>query len=321
MKTRNCPWRRVLTTWKEPEPGSDPVCEAALAILRNHRQEKLLQVEGLNTELENLQKLPQKTVQHETLIQSILKKRDWLTIQAERYQPEVLLAYRSGQGDLSRPEFRYLRHVDFRERDIPLLIHRTKTMFVIPDVIPPHLTPQIQVELCMREQETILEAGIPISPSQALEPFDVVLTSFDVNTHHYTLLLVDPDDPFPETRSYQTKLHWFRANVPVRLSMRVDPSMGDCFVEYLPPHPQPGTKHHRYVVMACRQSQELKKEDLLKHLAQDREVEVKVLLQQLHLTVEGWTFFRAAYDPSVDVIYRDRLRLPVPRYVHPSQLK
>jgi large subunit ribosomal protein L35 len=81
---------------------------------------------------------------------------------------------------------------------------------------------------------------------------------------------------------------------------------GDSVLDYIPPHPQKGTKYHRYTLIAFEQPNNGQdKVDI--QLNQRDAFDAQALEKSHNLTVSGFTFFRQVWDESVSKIYSEIL--------------
>ena len=78
-------------------------------------------------------------------------------------------------------------------------------------------------------------------------------------------------------------------------------------LSYVPPHPQKGTKYHRYTLIAYEQPNA--GSDTVNITVDQRDAfDVKALAQAHGLEPRGVSFFRQVWDESVSKIYSDVLR-------------
>ncbi|KAG5455711.1 MAG: hypothetical protein BJ554DRAFT_4781 [Olpidium bornovanus] len=83
---------------------------------------------------------------------------------------------------------------------------------------------------------------------------------------------------------------------------------GNTVLPYIPPHPQRGTKPHRYTLLLMEQPREIGA-DILKYDAVDvdsttRAIELTPLIKRNKLIIRGATGFRSQWDESVYGIYK-----------------
>jgi len=71
----------------------------------------------------------------------------------------------------------------------------------------------------------------------------------------YTLLAVDADGPDPAARRLRERCHWWLANLPASVDTATAPvDAASTVLDYVPPHPEKGTGHHRMVFCLFEQA-------------------------------------------------------------------
>lgn len=95
---------------------------------------------------------------------------------------------------------------------------------------------------------------------------------------------------------------------------------GDSVLDYIPPHPQKGTKYHRYTLIAYEQPNEGQEKVDIKVENRDQ-FDVKSLAQAHSLKPTGATFFRQEWDASVSKIYNEILKQTEPIYGKPPKVQ
>ena len=81
---------------------------------------------------------------------------------------------------------------------------------------------------------------------------------------------------------------------------------GETVLDYIPPHPQKGTKYHRYTLIAYEQPNAGKDKVDIKVQGRDA-FDVKGLVERHGLQARGVSFFRQVWDETVSQIYSDIL--------------
>jgi large subunit ribosomal protein L35 len=89
-------------------------------------------------------------------------------------------------------------------------------------------------------------------------------------------------------------------------------------VQYTPPHPQKGTKYHRYTTVILEQPNG--KIELSPSIESKR-FDTRQLIQQHQLVPRGISFFREVWDEDVSRIYTDILKEREPIYGKPPKAK
>jgi len=265
------------------------------------------------------------------------KKLEILEIQTKINLPEVRFRFMMGRYPFRIPVYRHLTEQRWRKDGmLDLLMERLYQMHVVPDLLPAfHPSLDLHIQFPRTDGHRTLhdrriantfyyavEPGKFIEPKLTINPPRVAATVFHTDTRLYTMLLLDPDVPDEETRSYQTYLHWLIPNIPLQASHRnikIGSSTDDSsHTPYIPPHPQRGTPYHRYVLF------------LLPHLNPTQKLTIPVFSDQQRLgfnlrefsakrglvlgTGGGAHMWREMWHEDVSAIYRNTLRFPEPVY-------
>ncbi|KAI8065660.1 phosphatidylethanolamine-binding protein [Gongronella butleri] len=233
-----------------------------------------------------------------------------LQIKAELNDPEVRHNFEQNKVDMSQPVYRYLCEREFQKNARPKLLERLTQMNVVPDLIESSLDPQVQLNIATA---TPFVPGDILTPDQTASLPELNITSFHTDSRLYTILLVDPDCPDVANKSYQQYCHWMITNVPLSATeTRVQG--GQTVLSYQPPHPQKGTKKHRYTWIAYEQP------DKVEIAPVDRlGFDTKAFAQQHGLVARGANFVRQQWDESVSAIYKDILGIHEPIYGKPPK--
>ncbi|KAI9267980.1 phosphatidylethanolamine-binding protein [Phascolomyces articulosus] len=240
-----------------------------------------------------------------------------LQVKSELNDPEIRRNFSNGNLEMDRPVYRYLRQKQFEKAPRKQLLQRINQMNVIPDVLPLGLVPTVEVGIQLKGQEGSVEPGVFIKPEQTIEVPKIDVTNFHTDKRLYTLLLVDPDSPDVVNKTYQQHCHWLITNVPLSVTESTV-SGGDTVLDYVPPHPQKGTKYHRYTLIAYEQPNGGSEKVDIK--VDKREgFDAKAIAQTHGLQPCGVSFFRQVWDETVSSIYSNVLRIPEPVYGKPPK--
>lgn len=127
------------------------------------------------------------------------------------------------------------------------------------------------------------------------------------------------DSPDVQNKTYQQRCHWLLSNVSLSAT---SPTVnnGDSVLDYIPPHPEKGTKYHRYTLIAFEQPNEGQDKVDIKVEGRDQ-FDVKSVAQTYGLKATGATFFREEWDNSVSNIYKDILKQTEPIYGKPPKVQ
>ncbi|SJX63574.1 related to MRPL35-mitochondrial ribosomal protein, large subunit [Sporisorium reilianum f. sp. reilianum] len=261
--------------------------------------------------------------------------RESLEIAARINDPATLAAFQSSSAthyDASNPAFRHLRERLWRKDSgvLAKVIERCTLMHVLPDVLP-GITPTADVQLAFGQGEGFTDhastggdvlVGVFVDPSVTLEPPTVEVNVFHTETKRYTLAIVDPDQPDEEAQTFRTSLLALKTDI--ELSATSDPKVDlthGMQVAYVPPHPQQGTKYHRYTTVLFEQPQQASEAQAV----HDRHnFSVADFAQSRGLVPAGIHFWRAQWSPecapTVSKIYTDILKTREPKYTKPPTL-
>ncbi|KAI9008458.1 phosphatidylethanolamine-binding protein, partial [Phycomyces nitens] len=263
---------------------------------------------------ERLQMLSQ--VEKELALESL---RYDLLVKSELNDPEVQKNFKLGKIDMGRPVYRYMRQREFQKAPRAKLMERITQMNVIPDVLAPGLSPEVDISIQLAGEQSAVEPGVFVQPEQTIEKPSIQVTNFHTDTRLYTLMLVDPDSPDVVNQTYQQHCHWLIANVPLSATEPVV-NEGDSVLDYVPPHPQKGTKYHRYTLVAFEQPKNGQEKVDIKVSGRDH-FDVKALAETYNLSVSGASFFRQEWNPTVSKIYEEVLGTQEPVYGKPPKIQ
>ncbi|RKP24584.1 hypothetical protein SYNPS1DRAFT_29658 [Syncephalis pseudoplumigaleata] len=340
--------RAVRSSHVLARQAAETAYQLAIRMLREQRERKLAEAQQLEQELQSITGQDAYAQGRRRILQGAIFK---LKVQAEKDQPETLERLKQEQYDLAQPVFRHLRRQHWHTVRRNKLMERATQMHVLPDVLPPSTRPDVDVQLAFDGPATMpFVHGDVVSTECTLKPPTVHAQCFHDATRLYTLLLVDPDDPYPEMRTYRTRVHWLVMNIPLDLmTSTIAADAGQTVLPYLPPHPAKGTKKHRYTLILLEQpsssssssaitqaeseSGQLTSDSTVSKtdtsstraideailartadLLADRIVDVGGFIHQHQLTPRGLTFFRCEWEPSTDAIYKEHLNMVAPRY-------
>ncbi|KNZ47537.1 uncharacterized protein VP01_632g12 [Puccinia sorghi] len=137
----------------------------------------------------------------------------------------------------------------------------------------------------------------------------------------YTLVMVDPDVPDPQNRTFTTFCHWMRTNISLSATTNgeVDPRPEkdeDEVLKYIPPHPAQGSGSHRYTIMMFEQAGPIGSGQ-----AEPWErcgFSLRRFSSQHGLKPAGVMAWMSQWHErdaeAISAIYRDILQIPEPRY-------
>jgi len=245
-----------------------------------------------------------------------------LEIQSEINLPEGRWKVANGMADMTRPVHRRLVEQRWREEGgLDLLMERLHQMHVVPDVLG-SLNPSLDLHFVIRGNPMPVEPGVHLVPRQTKRPPRLYATVFHTDTRLYTLLMVDPDVPDEANKTYRTYVHWLKPNIPLSaLSSSWIPDL-DTHTPYIPPHPQRGTRYHRYTTLLLPQQSPTQEISVPVLSEKDRYgFNVRTFIEQYGLDGSkggGAHMFREVWDPVVSSIYKDILGLEEPKFGRPK---
>ncbi|ORZ07666.1 phosphatidylethanolamine-binding protein, partial [Absidia repens] len=242
-----------------------------------------------------------------------------LQVKSELNDPQVRSNFDNNTNvDMSRPVYRYLTKRRFEKQPRSKLLERLTQMSVVPDVADMNINPTVEINIQLSDDQ-VVEPGVITQPEQSITRPTVQVTNFHTDTRLYTMMLVDPDSPDVANQTYQQRCHWLVTNVPLSATESIVQG-GNTVLDYIPPHPQKGTKTHRYTWIAYEQGNEGQDAlDLTNKVDQRDAFDAKAFAKEHGLTVRGITFFRQKWNESVSKIYTDILGTKEPIYGKPPK--
>ncbi|KAJ3557658.1 hypothetical protein NP233_g11684 [Leucocoprinus birnbaumii] len=277
-------------------------------------------------------------------LEQMRKKLRILEVQGEINLPDVRWRVANAMPDMSKPVDRHLLEQKWRkDGDLDLLMERIHQMRVVPDLLSA-MHPSIDVRITANtlgivpdKAYQIVEPGSFLLPRQTFEPPKIYANVFHQDTRLYTLVLLDADVPDEANATYTTYLHWMAPNIPLSSNHTTRILNLNNHTKYIPPHPQEGTKYHRYVLLLLQQppigatkyslnieARANANEPTSVHLDIPIVPDRKRKGFDLRSFMREWGFdmrqgggahmWREVWDKHVSAIYRDILRTPEPRY-------
>ncbi|CAA7264664.1 unnamed protein product [Cyclocybe aegerita] len=363
-------WNRPLT------PGVIPAYDLALAYLRQdsaNLKKELEELRGVIKAKEGEYKVLEKRVLElrekeagveertkarseldavDAELEKLLEKADILEVQSEVNLPDVRWTVSNAMADMSKVSHRALLEQKWRkDGDLDLLMERLYQMHVVPDVLP-EIHPSLDLHVVARTKpkeflnsdskkvQMNVEPGTFLRPKQTLVPPKLFASVFHTDTRLYTMLLVDPDVPQPDTESFTTYLHWMKPNIPLSATSPSKLSDLNTHTKYIPPHPQRGTPYHRYVCLLLPQPPLGASEYTLTAASRatgptSMHLDIPVVpeAERLGFNVREFTrrwnlnaakgggahMWREVWDEDVSAVYKDILNKPEPRYSRPPK--
>ncbi|KAF9224623.1 PEBP-like protein [Gyrodon lividus] len=314
--------------WNRPLAfGVLPAFDEALKFIKADSAALKLEIQDVQASLEAAKKAPGSDVE---AIREMEEKLEYLGIQSEINFPEVQWKCANGMADLSKAVDRHIIEQRWRkEGALDLLMERIHQMHVVPDVVP-DFHPSFDLRVTFPEHNekktptkpkySFVEPGVYLLPAQTLEPPKLHKDVFHTDERLYTLIMVDPDVPDEANNTYQTFLHWLQPNIPLSAASPALISNINSHTQYIPPHPQKGTKYHRYTVLLLSQQSHID----IPVIGMDQRLgfSVREFMSKYDLnpaTGGGAHMWREVWDPAVSQIHRDVLKSEEPRFGKPPK--
>ncbi|KAJ2614974.1 mitochondrial 54S ribosomal protein YmL35 [Coemansia sp. RSA 1365] len=301
---------RLQSTYKLPATGINAAYDEALKVIETYSNQKAAEAEATAASLKKAEETGADADEINRL------KKEWfdLAVEAKINDGEVLWNADQGNYDLTQPVYRYLKERAWRGRPLEILMQRILQMFVLPDMLDPRAmdTPEAQLNIVSSENG-VIEPGAVVDPASALKAPEIELVSFREDKRLHTLVMLDLDEPCEEQQSFREQFHWIVSNLAFSKDQtKADPSTGSVLLPYIPPHPAHGSPIHRYVVVALEQSND--GQNRLDSIDVSRDMVMRDFIAEHELRIVGISFFRSAWNESVDEIYRDVLKQAPPRF-------
>ncbi|XP_054707886.1 protein D2-like [Uloborus diversus] len=115
------------------------------------------------------------------------------------------------------------------------------------DQIVPHIIPKTPDEALKVSYAGVeVECGTELPRDRADPQPQIEYTA--INHEFYTLVMIDPDAPDPDTPNFRHFLHWFVVNIPGSAV-----SQGKVLTQYMMPSPPAYSRAHRYIFLVYKQ--------------------------------------------------------------------
>ncbi|KAL0568361.1 mitochondrial 54S ribosomal protein YmL35 [Marasmius crinis-equi] len=342
--------------WNPPlQEGAVPAYDEALKVI--YKDSRLLKKEVKEWKQEVDKKAKEVNAatgeEKETLDAELEKMRERLNIlevQSEINLPSVRWAVANAMADMRVPSHRYLVEQRWRkDGKLDLLMERTHQMSVVPDVLPV-IHPSVDLDVTVKpplnraflspRRVFLVEPGKFLTPQQTIRPPTLFPHVFHTDTRLYTMLMVDPDVPDEQNRTFTTYLHWLKPNIPLSATHRGPIPGLNTHTTYIPPHPQRGSPYHRYTILLLPQppktSYSLNAEaNAGRGVPTSEKLDIPVVPNKERLGFDvrefakkwrlnaalggGYHMFREVWDDTVTGIYDGILNRPEPHYARPRK--
>lgn len=297
--------------YRSPQLNVNPAYDLALELIRQDKLATKRKLYAARAKLLSVQQKPDSTLKTSQLrdIQAYIQELDVIV---DINDPEIRWRHAHGDTDLSMPIYRRLDHRKWSEKPLQLLMQRVTQMSVTPDVLP-IISPTVDVRLSFPgrtkgERKGQFEVGEMLTSLDSEYLPSIQIQSFEGDSRKYTIAIVDPDVPNESTDSFTTYLHYLQTDISLDPSnCQVSPDNGKVTHSYIPPHPNKGTKYHRYSVLVWEQppTQPQPNAPLSgSHTFERRNFHPQHYAQQNGLHAVGVSFWRQVWDDKVKVVMR-----------------
>ncbi|KAJ3980247.1 phosphatidylethanolamine-binding protein, partial [Lentinula detonsa] len=266
--------------WNRPiAEGVLPAYDEALKIiirdsedLTKEAKELGKKIDALETEAEEVKDNTEKLNEILKELEAMRERYHILSVQSQINMPSVRWTVANAQLDPWSPAHLHLAEQRWRgEGGLDILMERLHQMHVVPDLLPgihPSLDLHVTVPYPLNKQfkrsmksggKSIVgvEPGSFLSPTQTARAPGLWAHAWHSDVRLYTMVMLDPDVPDQETRSFTTYVHWMKPNIPVSAVAEprafISPALLNSHTTYVPPHPQQGTPYHRYTILLLPQ--------------------------------------------------------------------
>ncbi|KAE8145488.1 phosphatidylethanolamine-binding protein [Aspergillus avenaceus] len=286
--------------------------QEARNILQADREEKLKDIVTIREKIARLEAVPTEQagglqVKNSKLVAMNLHL-DHLKVLADVNDPLVKKKFEDGQGDMSKPIYRYLADKKWREYRRKILVQRITQMKVIPDVLP-HCDPVVDTKLYFGRTATQPGEFVNSRVSATTPKLDVQL--FERGEKLVTIAVVDSDIPNVEKDGFDYRTHYLAVNVPISAtSTKVDlsklSSESQVVLPWMAPTAQKGSPYHRLSVFIMEQkdAKPLNVADI-KAKETDRSKTLRTLQARYHLKAIGAHLFRTQWDETMEEVMRE----------------
>ncbi|KAL4761234.1 mitochondrial 54S ribosomal protein mL38 [Aspergillus foveolatus] len=286
--------------------------QEARKVLIADREEKLKEIATTSEKIAKIQALPEEErTKHSTYsrLRALEVHLDRLKVLADINDPLVKKKFEDGQGDMSKPIYRYLADQKWREYRRKILVQRITQMKVIPDVLP-HCDPIVDTKLYFGRKA--VPPGEFVNSQVSSVPPKLDIQVFDGENRLVTIAVVDSDVPNVEKDSFDYMMHYLAVNIPISaLNTKVDLSQlsteSQVVLPWLPPVAQKGSPYHRLSLFVMEQKDNTPLDfAALKAKETDRHNKLLRTLQaRYHLKPIGAHLFRTIWDDDTRDVMKE----------------
>ncbi|KAB8077705.1 phosphatidylethanolamine-binding protein [Aspergillus leporis] len=287
--------------------------QEARQVLLADREEKLKEIVSMREKIARLQAVPTEEAGGEQVKKSRLVAMELhlerLKVLADINDPLVKKKFEDGQGDMSKPIYRYLADKKWREYRRRILVQRITQMNVIPDVLP-HCDPVVDTKLYFGR--TAVQPGEFVNSRVSTTAPKLDMQLFERGEKLVTIAVVDSDVPNVEKDGFDYKMHYLAVNIPISaVSTKVDlsklSSESQVVLPWLPPVAQKGSPYHRLSVFIMEQK-DSKPLDFAAVKAKETDRDntlLRTLQARYHLKAIGAHLFRTEWDETMAEVMKE----------------
>ncbi|KAL3460356.1 phosphatidylethanolamine-binding protein [Aspergillus heterothallicus] len=279
--------------------------QEARKILLADREEKLKEISTTSEKIARIRALPEEERSknsNASRLKALELHLETLKVHADINDPLVKKKFEDGQGDMSKPIYRYLADRQWREYRRKILVQRITQMKVIPDVLP-HCDPVLDTKMYFGRKP--VPPGEFVNAAVSSTPPKLNIQMFEGGEKLVTIAVVDSDVPNVETDSFDYRMHYLAVNIPISaLNTKVDLSQlsadSQVVMPWLPPVAQKGSPYHRLSVFILEQK-DSKPLDYAAIKARETDRDntlLRTLQARYHLKAIGAHLFRSIWDET-----------------------
>ncbi|CEL03383.1 Putative Phosphatidylethanolamine binding protein [Aspergillus calidoustus] len=279
--------------------------QEARKVLLADREEKLNDITATSEKIARIRALSEEELSKQSNVarlKALELHLEHLKVQADINDPLVKKKFEDGQGDMSKPIYRYLADRQWREYRRKILVQRITQMKVIPDVLP-HCDPVLDTKLYFGRKP--VPPGEFVNAAVSSTPPKLDIQMFEGGEKLVTIAVVDSDVPNVETDSFDYRMHYLAVNIPISaLNTKVDLSQlsadSQVVLPWLPPVAQKGSPYHRLSLFILEQK-DSKPLDFAAVKARETDRDntlLRTLQARYHLKAIGAHLFRSIWDET-----------------------
>ncbi|KAI5287115.1 hypothetical protein KEM52_001745 [Ascosphaera acerosa] len=287
--------------------------QEARKVLLEDRAEKLKLIEAERARLERVRAAPAQQFGGEyhkfMKVDGIQRYLEKLKVLADINDPVVRRKFEDGQGDMSKPIYRYLADKKWREYRRPVLEQRITQMKVVPDVLA-HIDPVADVRLFFDKHG--VQPGVFVNSAASVAPPKLHVQTFTGGAKLVTVAVVDSDVPVVAADGFASRCHFLAVNVPLaptapKIDLAALAPDSQVVLPWLPPHAHKGAPYHRLstVVLEQRAAQPLDKAAVAAKVLPRRDsFSLRAVESRHKLTPIGVHLFRTQWDEQTPEVMR-----------------